>query len=103
MAGKACARKIIRLVNGITRNRIRLAADSILRVVAMLNLLDAAERNAFFLEIGQQRVSLGFQHDAFAYDVMNILCSTELSGNQHIGRMLKNNRQRHDGLTGRQQ
>ena len=78
--------EIVGLVDGVGRDGVDLAGDQILRVVAVVNLVDALGRNAFGFKIGQQFACLRLQHDAFVAEIVNAL---RLACDQHIGGVLE--------------
>ena len=90
----------IRLIGDVGGNGIDLAVDQILWLEAMFYAGDASEGNALLLEIGEQLIRLGFDHQAFARQIVDSLDGTLWTGDQDHGRMLKNGRQHHHRVAG---
>ncbi|UUZ52154.1 hypothetical protein LP419_21160 [Massilia sp. H-1] len=70
----------------------------------MLDPHQAADRDAFLLEVGDQFIGLGqfvgerADHDVLAADVLDAGRIAALAHQQHVGRMLEHDAQHHQRL-----
>ena len=63
--------KGIRLIRRVSRPRIDLAADQIVKLVAVQHLGDALHCPPFFYQVGNQLLRLSSQHHTFVDDVVD--------------------------------